>query len=223
MLDILRASRGGEARGLVDGGLGDRHDLRAVDELVAVVAEDGELGHRGLEAVHHEFLLVHEALPGACRARVARECEVGLETHLAGVVAAVLWQGGSDLAGVVAPSGEADTLQKHLEIDLSVEGERSLQHNLAFAIAVEGAITYRVKGRSVDFRVNLVGTSDRVRGEQRNDLEGTEVTGVGKALQDGANRVRRQGNETFNGRSSRVGASSEELEPRCTLCTVSGP
>jgi hypothetical protein len=64
-----------------------RDGVGAVDERVAVLADDGELGHRGLEGVGHFLLLIHEALPCACGAGVTREVEVGLEADLADVCA----------------------------------------------------------------------------------------------------------------------------------------
>ena len=125
-LEVLGAGARGEARGLPDGGLGHGDDLGAVDQVVAVVSEHGELGDGRPEAVGHELLLVDEALPEAGRARVAREGEVGLETHLAGVVAAALRERRGDLADVVSGSGESFALEKDLEEDLGVESEGSL-------------------------------------------------------------------------------------------------
>ena len=126
-LQVLGPSGRGEAGGLPDGGLGHGDDLGAVDQVVAVVSEHGELGDGGLEAVGHELLLVDEALPEAGRARVAREGEVGLETHLAGVVAAALRERRGDLADVVSGSGESFALEEDLEEDLGVESEWSLE------------------------------------------------------------------------------------------------
>lgn len=126
-LQVLWASGGREGRGLVDSRLRGGQDLGAVDQVAGVVAENGELGERGLEARRHELLLVDEALPEACRARVMGERKVGLETHLARIVAAVLRKRGRNLAGVVVASREADTLEQDLEEDLGVEHERRLQ------------------------------------------------------------------------------------------------
>jgi hypothetical protein len=78
----------GDSRGgLAGGGDGLRDGFGAVDEVLAVMADDGHLGHRGLEGVGHLFLLVDEALPCACGAGVTREVEVGLEADLADVCA----------------------------------------------------------------------------------------------------------------------------------------
>lgn len=125
-LEILGASGCREACGLVDGGLRDGNNLGAVDQAAAAVAEDGQLGHRGLEAVRHELLLVDESLPEACSALVASKGEVGLETHLAGVVAAALGERRGHFTGVVVASGEPGALEQDFEEDLSVERERGL-------------------------------------------------------------------------------------------------
>ena len=125
-LEVLGAGGGREARGLVDSRLGHGDDIGAVDQIVAVVSEHGELGDRRLEAGGHELLLVDEALPEASSARVTGEGEVGLETHLAGVVAAALGQRRRDLAAVVGRSWKTDTLEHDLEEDLGVEREGGL-------------------------------------------------------------------------------------------------
>ena len=85
-----------------------------------------ELGHSSPERLRHELLLVHEALPEARSPLVVCEAEVGLQTELADIGAVGDGERGSDLASVVAESGEADTLEEDLEEDLGVEGERRL-------------------------------------------------------------------------------------------------
>lgn len=40
-----------------------RNDVRAVDKIGSVVANDSELGHRALEVRHHQLLVVYRALP----------------------------------------------------------------------------------------------------------------------------------------------------------------
>ena len=104
----------------------DGDDLRAVDHLARVLAEHGELRHRGLERLRHELLLVDEALPEARRARVVREAEVGLEAELADVRAVPDGEGRGDFARVVVAPGEADALEQSLKEELGVEGEGSL-------------------------------------------------------------------------------------------------
>ena len=126
-LQILRASRRRERSGLVHSRLRDRNDLRAVDQTVAVVSKDRELRHCRLEAGRHELLFVHEALPEARRALVTSECEVGLQTHLAGVAAAGEGERGGDFTSVVVRAGEAFALEQDFEEDLGVEGERGLK------------------------------------------------------------------------------------------------
>lgn len=63
LLKVTAACTSGEGRGLLDrrDRLGD--DIGAVDELVRVVADNGELGHGRLEVGHHEALVVNHALP----------------------------------------------------------------------------------------------------------------------------------------------------------------
>ena len=57
-LDVLERLARGKVRDVGGGGLGDRNDLGAVGERAHVVAEDGHLRHRGLEALNHELLVV---------------------------------------------------------------------------------------------------------------------------------------------------------------------
>lgn len=115
-LEALLARGGGKARGLVHGRLRRRHDVGAVDQAPtrAVVAEDRELGHRRIESLRHELPPVDEAMPEACRALVAREREVGLETHLACVAAAGERERRGDLADDVTRFREADTFERDL-------------------------------------------------------------------------------------------------------------
>ena len=79
------------------------------------------------------------------------------------------------------------------------------------------ATTYAVEGSGVDGRVDLVGTSDGVRGEEGNNLERAEVAGVGEPLENSGDIVRRERNKTLDGGSHRVLAASEELQLRRTL------
>ena len=125
-LKVLRTLRSRERRRLAVPSLRLRHDRRAVDEVGAAVAEDGELSHGKTEGLGHELLLVDEALPEASSALVASEGKVRLETELADISAVGEGERGRDLAGIVASSGEALTLEQDLEENLSVESERSL-------------------------------------------------------------------------------------------------
>ena len=64
--------------------------------------------------------------------------------------------------------------------------------------------------------VNMVLSSDSVRGEQVNDLSGTEAS-VAHTSQNLVDRVLRLGDESIGCRNSRVGATRKEVEARCTL------
>lgn len=125
-LEVLRACRSGERGGRARRRLGDRDDGGAVDEVVAVVAEHGELLDCFFERRGHRLLLVDEALPGAGGALVAGKREVGLEAQLADVGAVGDGERGGDLAGVVGQAGETGALEQDLEEDLGVEVERRL-------------------------------------------------------------------------------------------------
>ena len=125
-LKVLRALRSRERRRLPSRRRSLRHNSRAVNKVVTVVAEHSELSHRCPERLRHELLLVHEALPEARSPLVVCEAEVGLETELAHISAVGDGEGRSDLASVVAESGEADALEEDLEEDLGVERERRL-------------------------------------------------------------------------------------------------
>ena len=92
-----------------------------------------------------------EGLPLAGGARVAGELAVGLETDLAG-------EGGLDLTLVGAGSGEERTAELGLDEELGVEDGRG-----------------RVEGRARDRRVDEVGGSDGVSGEEPDDLEVLEA------------------------------------------------
>ena len=161
-LEVVGAGSSREGGGLASGGHGRGHDGGAVDEVVRVVAEDGELGHRGPERVHHKLLLVAEALPEARRARVAREREVALQPELARVVPGPLRQRRRDLARVVVRAGEARALEQHLEEDLGVEGEGRLEAVIRFDAQSREKAAYGVEGSGIDALVDLVRTSDGV-------------------------------------------------------------
>ena len=126
-LEVVGAGSSREGGRLASGGHGRGHDGGAVDEVVRVVAEDGELRHRSLEGLSHEFLLVDKALPEASSARVVGEAKVGLETEFANIGAVGDRERRGHLAGVVVQSGEANALEQDLKEDLSVEGEGRLQ------------------------------------------------------------------------------------------------
>ena len=77
--------------------------------------------------------------------------------------------------------------------------------------------TNTIEGCSVDGRVDLVCTSDGVRDQERNDLEGGESTGILETLKNGSDIVGGEGNETLDRGSGRVLAASLELKLRSTL------
>ena len=61
-----------------------------------------------------------------------------------------------------------------------------------------------------------------MRCQERDHLEGREATGVLEALQNAGNAVLGLRNEAVDGGDGLVGAASQELELRCTLCGVLG-
>jgi hypothetical protein len=206
-----------EGRGRDGDGARRRDDLGAVDEVARVVAEHGELGHRRLEAVRHQLLLVDEALPDARRARVARERKVGLEAQLARVGALGERERRHDLAGVVARPREAGALEQHLEEDLGVHHERRLCGSGSATCRASRArrpAAHRVERRGVDRLVDLVRARDAVRGEERDDLERRKVAGVLEARQDLVDAVLRLGDQAVDGRDRVVRPAGHELQAR---------
>ena len=96
-------------------------------------------------------VLTNVGLPLACRAGVASEQMVGLETDLA-------LERRLDLALVCTVTREERAAELGLDEELGVEERRS-----------------RVEGRARDRRVNQVGGSDGVGGEEPDDLEVLEA------------------------------------------------
>lgn len=78
-------------------------------------------------------------------------------------------------------------------------------------------ITHGVEGRGVERRVHVISTGNTVRSQEGNDFTRTEVTSILEAREDLGDIVLGLGDETVDGRSSRVGTSSEELQLRGTL------
>lgn len=73
----------GPERRFLDGRHGLCDHVRAVDELFWVVADDSELRHAWpMESWSSSALVVHHALPPACRVRVARKRNIRPEAHL---------------------------------------------------------------------------------------------------------------------------------------------
>lgn len=58
-VEVLLGEAGGELD-VAGERLGDRDNIRAVDQLPRVLAEHLKLGHGGLELQHHELLVVCE-------------------------------------------------------------------------------------------------------------------------------------------------------------------
>jgi len=143
------------------------HDVRTIDQLVAILPKHSQLGHGRLEARGHEVLLIDESLPEARSAWITGQRKVRLEAHLARVVALAQRERRRDLANVVRQARETDALEQHLKEDLRVERERR-----------------RVKRRGVDGRIDFVRARDGVRSEQADDLEGREIACVGEAAED---------------------------------------
>ena len=63
----------------------------------------------------------------------------------------------------------------------------------------------------------MVRTRNGVRSKERDDLEGRESSSVIETLKNVGDAVLGLGDQTVDSRGSRVGATSEELETRCTL------
>ena len=59
-----------------------------------------------------------------------------------------------------------------------------------------------------------------MRGQERDDLEGREATGIVETLENSRHVVGRQGDEALDSRGGRVLAASKELELRSTLWIV---
>jgi hypothetical protein len=189
--------------------LGNWDERGAVDEVSLVLAKEGELRHGSFKACHHELLLVDETLPEARGARVASQSKVGLQTEHAGVIPALgditQRKRRSDFAGIVVGSGEANAFEKDLQEDTRVEGEGS-----------------SVERSSIDGLINLVSASDAMRGQKSNHLEGSEVAGIGHAIQDFGNAVLGLGNESIYSSDNGVLAASLELKLRSTRAVGDG-
>ena len=145
-------------------------------------------------------LVVHEGLPLACRARVARDRVVGLEPELA-------LERRLDLALVSARAGEDGPAKLSLEEELRVKEAGG-----------------GVKRRARYGRVDVVRRSDSVRGEEPNgeDLVKLALRGVGKAAEDLVGRVERLGDEAVWGGLSGVLATDEGGELRGTRAVGQG-
>ena len=78
---------------------------------------------------------------------------------------------------------------------------------------------YRVEGRSIDGFVNMVGTSNRVRSEERDNLEGSKASGVIETLKNLGDIVLGLRNQAFDGSDGLVRATGQELETWSTLET----
>ena len=85
-------------------------------------------------------------------------------------------------------------------------------------ILIVAVCTHSVEGSSIDGLVDLVGTSDRGGGEERDNLEWAETAGILEASKDRGNTVLRLGDQADDSGSGRIGAASQELDLRSTLC-----
>lgn len=68
--------------------------------------------------------------------------------------------------------------------------------------------SYRVEGSSINDLIDLVGTSDSVRSEERDNLEGREVAGIRETLENFGHAVLGlgdQGIDSDNGRARATG------------------
>ena len=125
-LQRIRDSLGGSTRLNSRGRLGDwssrgGNDFTAIDQVIAVVTNDGELLHRGLEHGGHFLLVSDERLPETGSAAVASKGEVGLETKFANHVSTGLRKWGRHLTSVVGRSWETGSLEESLEEELGVK------------------------------------------------------------------------------------------------------
>ena len=145
-----------------------------------------------------------------------------METELADIGAVGDGEMRSNLASVVAESGEADALEEDLEGDLGVESERRLMDGWS-QVRSTGTVkeviraTHAVEGGGIEGGVDVVGTGNGVGSEDGDDLEGREATGIVETLENSRDVVGRQGDETLDSRGSRILATSKELETGCTL------
>ena len=163
LLDVVVGEAGGEVRVARGRGRG-LDDLGAVDKVVDVVAEEREVMERVVEPALDLGLVVHERLPLAGRARIAREQVVRLQPHLA-------LERGLDLTLVPARAGEESATELGLDEELGVE-----------------ELGGRVEGRARNRRVDEVGRSDRVGREQPDGLDRVEA-GVSHAGEESVGGV----------------------------------
>ena len=78
-------------------------------------------------------------------------------------------------------------------------------------------VTYAVEGRSVEVGVDVVGTGNGVGSEEGDDLEWRESSSVIETLKNVGDAILGLGDQTVDSRSGGIGATSKELETRCTL------
>ena len=77
--------------------------------------------------------------------------------------------------------------------------------------------THAVEGGGIEGGVDVVGTGNGVGSEEGDDLEGRESSSVIETLENVGDAVLGLGDQTVDSRSGGIGATSEELETRCTL------
>ena len=133
-------------------------------------------------------VLTDEGLPLASGARVARELRVGLETELA-------VERRLDLALVAARAGEQRAAELGLDEELRVE-----------------ELGGGVEGRSGDGRVDVVGSRDGVRSQERDDLGGGEASGVRETGEDAVDSVERFRNGQIGRGLGGIGAAEKHCE-----------
>ena len=84
---------------------------------------------------------------------------------------------------------------------------------------IEG-VAHSVERCSVKRLVNMVSTSDGVRSEERDDLEGSEASGILETLENLGDAVLRLRDQANDSRDSRVRTAGQELYLRGTLKTI---
>lgn len=163
------------------------YDFSAVDEVVLVLPERREHLEHELEHLLRLRLVVHERLPLARRARVARDRVVALQAHLA-------LQRALHLALVAPLAGEQRPAQLRLDEELRVPQLRR-----------------RVERQPGLGRVHVVRRRDRVRGQQPHGQDRVELAlgRVREAVEDLVGRVERLGDEAVRGGLGGVLAADE--------------
>ena len=82
--------------------------------------------------------------------------------------------------------------------------------------------THTIEWSGIDCLVDLVGTSDRMRGKKGDDLKRSETSGIIETLKNLGHIVLRLGDQAINSGDGRVRTTGQELETRGTLSSIRG-